>query len=555
MLPESQAEGLLVESRDWPSWDLTDRQMCDLELLLNGGFAPLRGFLGARDHASVLERMRLADGRLWPMPVMLNLPQATAEALQPGQRLALRDQEGRLLAALKVADMWPVAWRPEAQAVFGTEDPAHPGVDMLRQMEGQCYVGGELLGIESPRHYDFAALRFSPAQLQQEFRRLGWERIVAFQTRNPMHRAHQELTLRAATQAGANLLLHPVVGMTKPGDVDYFTRVRCYQAIAEHYPHGMVKLSLLNLAMRMGGPREALWHALIRRNHGCTHLIVGRDHAGPGKDSRGVPFYPPYAAQELVTRHEQEIGIACLPFQEMVYVKAKARYLPVNEVAPQEEVMSISGTELRRRLRTGEPIPDWFTFENVAQVLRAAYPERERQGVTLFFTGLSGAGKSTIANILVTRLLERGGRTVTLLDGDHVRKQFSAGLGFSKADRDENILRIGFVANEITRHGGIVICAPIAPYADARRRVRETISANGAFVEIYLATPVEVCAQRDRKGLYVKARAGLIRHFTGVDDPYEPPEHPEIRLDTLAQSAEQCAQQVLDFLRQEGLLA
>ncbi len=554
LLSHGQAEGLLAESRDWPSWEMTERQLCDLELLLNGGFAPLRGFLDRKDYESVLERMRLADGALWPMPIMLNLPRPQAEALRPGQRLALRDQEGRLLAALSPSDVWPVDWRREAQAVFSTEDGAHPGVAALRRMDGECYVGGAVLGVELPRHYSYTALRLTPSQLKQEFQRRGWTHIVAFQTRNPMHRAHHELTLRAAAQAQANVLLHPVVGMTMPGDVDHFTRVRCYQALAEHYEPGTVMLSLLNLAMRMGGPREALWHALIRRTHGCTHFIVGRDHAGPGMDSGGRPFYPPYAAQELVARHEREIGITPLPFQEMVFVKSKARYFPVNEVGAEEEVMSLSGTELRRRLRDGEPIPDWFTFDSVAQVLRRAYPERRQKGITLFFTGLPASGKSTIANILVTSLLERGGRTITLLDGDAVRKHFSAGLGFSKADRDQNILRMGFVANEITRHGGIAICAPIAPYADTRRQVRELIAASGAFVEIHVATPLDVCAQRDRKGLYVKARAGQISQFTGVDDPYEPPQAPEIRLDTIVQSAEQCAQQILDYLQHEDLL-
>jgi sulfate adenylyltransferase len=356
-------------------------------------------------------------------------------------------------------------------------------------------------------------------------------------------------------EAGAHLLLNPVVGMTKAGDIDHYTRVRCYEAIAEHYPPGMMRLSLLNLAMRMGGPREALWHALIRKNHGCSHFIVGRDHAGPGNDSKGKPFYGPYDAQKLVSQYEQEVGIAMVPFQEMVYVKSKSQYLPMNEVGKQDEIMSISGTEQRRRLREGLEIPEWFTYPNVVEVLRRAYPPKSRQGLTLFFTGLSGSGKSTIAQVLLSKFLELGGRPVTLLDGDIVRKNLSAGLGFSKEDRDRNILRIGFVANEITKNGGIALCAPIAPYAATRKANRDLISAHGAFIEVYVATPIAVCEARDRKGLYAKARAGLVQNFTGVNDPYEAPDKPEVRVDTSNQTPEESADQVWLYLEREGYLA
>lgn len=555
IVSDAQAVELKAASRDWPSWDLTDRQLCDLELLLNGGFSPLRGFMGQKDYTSVLERLRLADGTVWPMPIMLDVERAFGESLKPGDRVALRDPEGTMLAALTVNDVFPFDWKREAEAVFDTVDLVHPYVHVLSGMKGRLYVGGTLQGLALPRHYDFKSLRHTPAELRHEFARLGWRKVCGFQTRNPLHRAHKEMTVRAATEVGAHLLLNPSVGMTKPGDIDHYTRVRCYLAISEHYPPGMMKLSLLPLAMRMGGPREAVWHAIIRKNHGCTHFIVGRDHAGPGNDGNGKPFYGPYDAQKLVAQYEQELGIRMVPFQEMVYVKSKAQYLPMNEVAPGEEVLTISGTEQRRRLREGLEIPEWFTYPNVVQVLRKAYPPKSEQGFTLFFTGLSGSGKSTIAQVLLSKFLELGGRPVTLLDGDIVRKNLSAGLGFSKEDRDRNILRIGFVANEITKNGGIAICAPIAPYAATRKAVRELISAHGAFIEIYVATPVEVCEARDRKGLYAKARAGLVQNFTGVNDPYEPPENPEVRIDTTQQTPEESADEVWLYLEREGYLA
>jgi sulfate adenylyltransferase len=554
MLPPQEAERLRAASLDYPSIDLTPQQLCDLELLLNGAFSPLRGFLGRADWESVLERMRLADGTLWPMPIMLAVPAEQAARLEPGRPVALRDPEGVMLALFQLAERWPCEPEREARAVFGTADALHSGVRTALGLQGRVYLGGTVQGVQAPPHYDFEALRRTPAELRREFARQGWRRVAAFQTRNPLHRAHKEMTMRAATEAGASLLLHPVVGMTKPGDIDHYTRVRCYQAIAEHYPPGMMLLSLLNLAMRMGGPREAVWHAIIRKNHGCSHIIVGRDHAGPGADAKAKPFYGPYDAQQLVEQHQQELGIRMIPFQEMVYVPGRAQYLPVNELAKDEQAMSISGTELRRRLREGLDIPAWFSYPNVVSVLRAAYPPKNRQGITLFFTGLSGAGKSTVANVLLAKFLELGQRPVTLLDGDIVRRNLSSNLGFSKADRDLNILRIGFVANEISKNGGIAICAPIAPYADTRNRVRELISASGAFIEIHVATPVEVCETRDRKGLYAKARAGLIEHFTGVSDPYEVPEQPEIRIDTTDLSPDESAREVLLYLEREGYL-
>jgi sulfate adenylyltransferase len=430
----------------------------------------------------------------------------------------------------------------------------HPGVDYLLNRSNPWYVGGKLEGLQLPTHYDFKTLRLTPAELRAEFSRLGWRHVVAFQTRNPMHRAHVELTFRAARSVEANLLIHPSVGMTKPGDVDYFTRVRCYQLLLSKYPQGTVKLSLLPLAMRMGGPREAIWHALIRKNHGVTHLIVGRDHAGPGRDSDGKPFYGPYEAQELFRKHEKDIGVTIVPFSMMVYLEEQDRYVPDSEVPAGVRVLNISGTELRGRLNEGRDIPSWFTYPEVVRELRRSFPPRHKQGVTIFFTGLSGSGKSTIANILVTKFLEMGGRPVTILDGDLVRKHLSSELGFSKEHRDINIRRVGYVASEITKNGGIAICAPIAPYDSVRKQVRQMIEPYGGFVLVYLATPLETCEQRDRKGLYAKARAGIVKEFTGISDPYEAPADAEVVIDTTELSAEEGAQEIILHLERQGFI-
>jgi sulfate adenylyltransferase len=551
--PERIAE-LKLASRDWPSWDLTPRQLCDLELLLGGGFSPLRGFLTRADYEGVCATMRLADGTLWPMPIVLDVPEPVAIGLGAGASLALRDPEGVLLAVLRVEDVWRPDRLAEARAVYGTTDPAHPGVAHLLERTHPWYVGGRVEGIQLPLHYDFRALRLTPAALRAEFGRLGWRRVVAFQTRNPLHRAHQELTLRAAREAQANLLIHPVVGMTRPGDVDHYTRVRCYQAVLDRYPRHTVALALLPLAMRMAGPREAVWHAIIRKNHGCSHFIVGRDHAGPGNDAQGRPFYDPYAAQERLREHEAELGVRMVPFRAMVYVEELAAYVPEDEVPAGGRALSLSGTELRRRLAEGRDIPEWFTFPEVARELQRSHPPRHHQGFTVFMTGLSGAGKSTIANVLLVKLLEMGGRPVTMLDGDIVRKHLSSELGFSREHRDINIRRIGFVAAEITKNGGIAICAPIAPYDDVRKEVRAMIEPRGGFVLVHVATPLPVCEQRDRKGLYAKARAGLVKEFTGVSDPYEPPGDADVVLDTTDTSPEEAAQEILLRLERLGYI-
>ena len=551
---ERSAE-LKAHSREWPSWDLTARQLCDLELLLTGGFSPLRGFMKRADYERVCHNMHLTSGVIWPMPITLDVTEDFAKKLQPGSsKIALRDPEGVMLAVLNVDEVWQPDRKAEAESVFGSTSSAHPGADYVMNKANPWYVGGTIEGLQLPSHYDFKTLRLTPAELRTEFSRLGWRRVVAFQTRNPMHRAHVELTFRAAKTVEANLLIHPSVGMTKPGDVDYFTRVRCYQLLLSKYPQGTVKLSMLPLAMRMGGPREAVWHALIRKNHGVTHFIVGRDHAGPGKDTDGKPFYGPYEAQELFRKHEKEIGVTMVPFSMMVYLEDQDTYVPDNEVPQGARVLNISGTELRDRLNEGREIPAWFTYPEVVRELRRSFPPRHKQGVTIFFTGLSGSGKSTIANILLTKFLEMGGRPVTILDGDLVRKHLSSELGFSKEHRDINIRRIGYVASEITKNGGIAICAPIAPYDATRKHVRQLIDPYGGFVLVHVSTPIETCEERDRKGLYAKARAGIVKEFTGISDPYEVPTDAEVVINTAELSAEESAQEIILHLEQQGFI-
>ena len=553
--PFDVADQLSTEAGDLPSWDLTPRQICDLELLMNGGFYPLKGFLSQADYDGVVKNMRLAEGTLWPIPITLDVSQKFADTVKPGDKIALRDQEGVILATLDISDAYSPDKHVEAEHVFGADDAAHPSVNYLHNIAGPVYLGGKITGIQQPVHYDFRARRDSPNELRSYFRKLGWRRVVAFQTRNPLHRAHQELTFRAAKEAQANLLIHPVVGMTKPGDVDHFTRVRCYEAVLDKYPSSTTTMSLLNLAMRMAGPREAVWHGLIRKNHGCTHLIVGRDHAGPGKNSKGEDFYGPYDAQTLFAEHQAEIGIEMVDFKHMVYVQERAQYEPADEVEKGMTVLNISGTELRRRLTEGLEIPDWFSFPEVVKELRRTRPPRAQQGFTVLFTGFSGSGKSTIANALMVKLMEMGGRPVTLLDGDIVRKNLSSELGFSKEHRDLNIRRIGYVASEITKNGGIALCAPIAPYAATRRAVREEIEQYGAFVEVHVATSIEECERRDRKGLYRLAREGKIKEFTGISDPYDVPENPELRIDTQNVDVDTCAHQVILMLESMGLIA
>lgn len=537
-----------------PSLALNERQLCDLELIMNGAFSPLDGFLSRMDYEAVLDRMRLQNGTLWPMPICLDVPEMEASRLEAGQSVALRDPEGFMLAVMHIEDIWPIEKEREAAEVYGTKDLSHPGVEYLFQKTGTHYLGGRIEGIHMPLHPDFKEHRLSPGEVRTVCGKLGWRRIVGFHSRSPLHRAQFEMTLSAMRRAKANLLLQPIVGSTKPGDIHYYTRVRCYQAIRSHYPPNMMMLSLLPLGMRMAGPREALWNALICKNFGGTHYIVGRDHAGPGVDAKGKPFYAPYEAQELLKHQGEEIGIEILPFEEMVFLPEKGQFSQISESSEGDITKTISGTKLTEYLKNGTPIPEWFTFPEIIRELRKAFPPKHKQGFTVFFTGLSGAGKSTIARILYSKFLEIGERPVTLLDGDIVRTNLSSELGFSKEHRDINVRRIGFVASEITKNRGIAICAPIAPYKLSRRQVRHMIEAYGGFLEVHVATPIEVCEQRDRKGIYAKARAGIIKGFTGVDDPYETPENPEVYVDTTELTPDEGAQEVLLELQQQGYL-
>ena len=506
-LSADEALELKQRSATLPGVDLDTRQLCDLELLLNGAFSPLDGFLGKADYERVVEEMRLADGTLWPIPITLDVSEEFAAALLPGHEIALRDSQGVPLAVLEVSDIYRPDRRHEAATVLGSTDRLHPGVAELLERTKPVALGGRLRGILPPEHHDFRELRDTPRALREWFAAHGWSRVVAFQTRNPMHRAHRELTLRAAAQVGAKLLIQPSVGRTKPGDIDHYTRVRCYRALLSHYPQDSVKLSLLPLAMRMGGPREAVWHAIIRKNYGASHFIVGRDHAGPGKDAAGKPFYAPFEAQQLLELHQQELGIQIVPFPAMVYAANRDAYLTSSEVTDADDVREISGAELRAHLQEGSPIPPWFSFPEVVDILRERHPVQAARGFALFFTGLSGAGKSTIAQAVIAQLLEHTSRAVTVLDGDEVRKHLSRGLGFSREDRAANVTRIGYVASEIVRHGGIAVCAPIAPHADARAEARALVQAQGEFIEIHVVTALEVCEARDRKGLYAQARS------------------------------------------------
>jgi sulfate adenylyltransferase len=549
-----RSKELVNASIDHHSWTLTDRQLCDLDMLLSGAYSPLDGFLGKDDYKSVLETMRLKDGILWPIPVMLDVTEDFANSVSHGEKIMLRDKEGFALAVLTLEEKWKPDLLAEARYVFNTTDILHPGVNYLLNFTNPVYLEGSVEGICLPKYYDYQDLRLSPDETRAQFKKRGWENVVAFQTRNPMHRAHVELTMRAAAEVSASVLIHPVVGLTKPGDVDHFTRVRCYEKVLKNYPHGTVMLSLCPLAMRMGGPREALWHAIIRKNYGCNYLIVGRDHAGPGTDSKGNPFYGPYDAQDLLKKYEDELGIKMVPFKLMVYVEEHAEYRAIDEISEDTRTLSISGSELRRRLDKGLDIPAWFSYPEVVAELRNTRPPLNKRGFSVFFTGLSGSGKSTLAHGLMVKLMEDGRRPVTLLDGDIVRTHLSSELGFSKKDRSINVQRIGFVASEITKNFGIALCAPIAPYRSDRRIVREIIGQFGGFIEVYVNTPISVCEARDVKGLYAKARQGIIKDFTGVNDPYEGPENPEIVIDSSDTDPEILVQEILLKIEQLGYI-
>jgi len=536
------------------SLTLTLKQQCDLEMISNGAFSPLLTFNNQKDYEEVLLNNKLLNGAIWPIPIVLDVPDKFLKALDKNEHISLRNAEGFLLAILKVKEFWSPNKKDEANSVFKTIDQNHPGVDYLFNHTNSNYISGELVPIQSNKYFDFTHLRKSPQEVRDLFRSNHWKDVIAFQTRNPMHRAHFELTRLAMEQHNAKLLMHPVVGISKPGDIDHFTRVKCYQHIIKYYPEDSVELSLINLAMRMAGPKEALWHAIIRKNYGCNHIIIGRDHAGPGVDAEGKPYYQPYDAQELISQYQEELEIKMIPFQEMVFAKNKKTYLPLDEIKEDEQIERLSGTQFKELLKQRIEIPSWYSFPEVIHELRRRYPKLHNQGLTVFFTGLSGAGKSTLANALMYKLMEMEDRPITLLDGDIVRQHLSSELGFSKEDRDIHVKRIGYVASEITKHGGVAICAPIAPYSNTRRIVRNMIDDVGSFIEIHVSTPLSVCEERDVKGLYKRARAGKILEFTGVSDPYEEPQNPEITIDTSDITVEESSEIILDKLLSMRLL-
>jgi sulfate adenylyltransferase len=545
-LPEARAYASTL-----PSIQISARAICDLELLAVGGFSPLNQFMGQEDYQSVLDTLRLKDGTLFAMPV--TLPVDPSPELQIGKDIVLRDAHNNYLAIMTVEEIYEWDMREVAQKAFGTLDEKHPIVAEMHSW-GKVNIAGELRVLRLPQHVDFQDIRLTPAQVRERLDSYGHHNVVAFQTRNPMHRVHEELTKRAIQAVDGVLLLHPVVGMTKPGDVDHYTRVRTYKALTNHYyDPDRILLSLLPLAMRMGGPREAIWHAIIRRNHGANHLIVGRDHAGPGNGSDGKPIYGPYEAQEVVQKYSDELGVKMVPFEMLVYLPDEDRYEEEGKVNGGTRTASISGTQVRNDfLAKGVPLPGWFTRPEVAQILAETYPPLYKQGVCLWFTGLSGSGKSTTAELVLSLLLQTG-RQISMLDGDVVRTHLSKGLGFSKEDRDTNIRRIGYVASEIVRHGGVVICAAVSPYRATRNDVRNLVGSEN-FIEIFMDTPLEVCEERDVKGMYAKARRGEIKGFTGIDDPYEPPTNPELTLDTVTYSPEENAYRVLHYLVERGFI-
>ncbi len=530
LIDKDRADDLKQQSEHFPSLTLTRRQLCDLEMLLNGAMSPLTGYMDKNTYDSVIDSARLPDNLLWPIPIVLDIDAAFAEKLTAGDKIALRDTEGFMPAVLTVSDIWEADKKREAESVYGTSSELHPGVDYLFNQSHSHYIGGTIEGTEEPSHFDFEHLWSSPAELREQFKKRGWRNVLAYQTSQPMHKVHQEITLQAAREANAHILIHPTVGVTKPGDLDYYARVHCYQAIQKYYPDNLATMSLLPMAMRMAGPKEALWHAIINKNYGCSHILIGPEHASPPMKAQAhntataEKFYAHSAAQNYVSEYEQELGIRVIAVEETRYVAQQKKFLPVSVIKKENlssEMLSVQ--EVKNRLQTNKLIPAWFSYPEVLKALSRAYPTRCKQGFTLFFTGLSGSGKSTLAKIVYAKMIELGTRPVTLLDGDIVRHNLSSELGFSRNDRNINVRRISFVANEITKNGGIAICAPIAPYTEMRSNARALIEQYGAYIEIHVATPLEVCESRDRKGLYAKARKGIIPEFTGISDPYDIP--------------------------------
>ena len=310
-------------------------------------------------------------------------------------------------------------------------------------------------------------------------------------------------------------------------------RIRCYQKIVDKYDRTPI-LSLLPLAMRMAGPREAMLHALIRANYGCTHFVVGRDHAGPStKKKDGSNYFEPFAAQELLDKFQDKLPIKILKSEFIVHVKEENKYYQLSKVPEGTTVNHISGTKLRELLKTGQPVPEWFSFPEVVEELKKAYPLTSKQGFCIYFTGLSGSGKSTLANALKTKLEQLTYRKVSLLDGDTIRLYLSKGLGFSKEDRSTNVRRIGYVASEIVKHGGVCLVANIAPYQADRDHNRALISQYGGYMDCHVETSLSICEERDVKGLYALARQGKIKEFTGISDPYETPMNAEFVINSV----------------------
>lgn len=555
MVVDAQRAGLLKKiAHDLPDITLSDHHLCDFELMATGAFSPLEGFMVRADYESVLDRLQLQDDTLWPIPVCLDISENKARNLEAGQSVALRDPEGFLLGLMHVADIWQIDKDKEARAIFNTVDTSHPGVQHLFHMTKDFYVGGAVEAISLPLHYDFRRLRRTPAEIRRECQKLGWQRIVAYQTNGIIHRAQFETTLEAMRQAKANLLLLPIVGVSHTEDFDYYTRVRCNTDVVRHYPPETHILSLLPHFLRMAGPREAVLNAIVAKNYGCSHMVVSHDHADPGKESGRICFYDRQEAEDMFVRCQEDLGIVMLPFEQMIYLPFEDEHRFVDQVPEGAKAISMTGQDIKERVRCGRKVPGWASFPEVLDELRKTYPPPGRQGFTLFLTGLSGAGKSTIAKVLYSKMLEIGNRPVTLLDGDIVRHNLSSELTFSKEHRDINVRRIGFVACEITKNRGIAICAPIAPYERTRREIRQAIESHGGFIEIHVATPLEECEKRDRKGMYAKARAGLIKGYTGIDDPYEAPTAPELRINTTDITPDEAAQEVLLYLGQKGYI-
>lgn len=551
-----RVETLREQAINYFTLDLSGRQLCDLELLLNRGLYPLSGFMNQEQYNSVLDSMRLPDGTVWPIPLCLDITESTAEKVSVGDTIALNDQEGFLLATLKIEEIWKPDKQKEAIAVYGTDDASiHPGVMHLYDRVGSYYISGKIEGVSLPIHYDFQQLRLTPSETVRRFTMNGWRRVLGFHTEEYLHCAHREMVISAAREAGAAIFLQPVADLTHPGNLDYYTQIRCYKAFTNKFPANMIQLGLTPYAARKAGPKEALWQAIIRKNFGCSHFMVAPDQADPFIAQNGDKrFYPLGAAQQMVADFAEETGIQMVPQREMGYHLESKKYVLVDNV-PEEEVATISSQELRRKLIQGQDIPSWFSYPEIVDELHCAFPPKSKQGFTIFMTGFSGSGKSTIAKVLLVKFMEMCDRPVTLLDGDIVRKNLSSELDFSKAHRNLNITRIGFVASEITKNGGIALCAPIAPYEESRQANRELISQYGGYIEVHVATPLEVCERRDRKGLYAKARAGKVKGVTGITDPYNPPKNPEISIDTQDITPMEAVQEILLYLQKQGYIS